>query len=128
MQWRLRNNQEYRDVKVLRDLSRRIVYAVHYIHSNGIVHRGPKPLSFLRLILSLIDTDASTDIQPGNFMLTFHNSQETISEVDLEEHTRLRWSQKVFPLRRVDGKPLNIHSPSYVVEPQPFDGGITNVS
>lgn len=45
MQFRLRSDQEYHDVRVLRELSRRIIYAIHYIHSKGFVHRGPKPPS-----------------------------------------------------------------------------------
>ncbi|KAL9122469.1 MAG: hypothetical protein Q9187_000979 [Circinaria calcarea] len=100
MQLRLGTDQGYRDVGVLRELSRQIVYAVCYIHSKGIVHR---------------------DIYPGNVMFALNNPLETVNEADLDEHTRLRWSQNVFPLRRVDGKPLTIHSPTYVVEPQPLD-------
>ena len=54
-------------------------------------------------------------------MFALNNPLEMIDEADLDEHTRLRWSQNVFSLRRVDGKPLTIHSPTYVVEPQPLD-------
>ena len=74
------------------------------------------------------DSDAWTDIQSGNFMFALDSPLERINEADLDEHTRLRWSQNVFPLCRVDGKPLNIHSPSYVVEPQPLDDRIINAS
>lgn len=42
MNAKLRDNQNYGDTRVLRELSRQLVYAVHYIHSKGIVHRGPK--------------------------------------------------------------------------------------
>lgn len=72
--------------------------------------------------------DASTDIYPGNVMFALNNPLETVNEADLDEHTRLRWSQNVFPLRRVDGKPLTIHSPTYVVEPQPLDSKKTETS
>lgn len=36
-------DEECPNMEVRRELSRQIVYAVHYIHSNGIVHRGAKP-------------------------------------------------------------------------------------
>ncbi len=74
------------------------------------------------------DSDALTDVQSGNFMFAFDNPLEWFNEADLVEHTRLRWSQNVFPLYRVDGKPLDVHSPSYVVEPQPVDDRVINAS
>lgn len=42
MQWRLGTNREQHDIRILRNLSRRMIYAVHYIHSKRTVHRGPK--------------------------------------------------------------------------------------
>lgn len=41
MNWDLDKN--YHNIGVLRELSRQMVYAVSYIHSKGIVHRGSKP-------------------------------------------------------------------------------------
>lgn len=36
-------DRNYGDTGILREVSRQLVHAVHYIHSKGIVHRGPKP-------------------------------------------------------------------------------------
>lgn len=41
--------------------------------------------------------------------------------MDLDEHTRLQRWQNVFTLRKVDGKPLNIHLPTDDVEPKPLE-------
>lgn len=54
-------------------------------------------------------------------MFALNNPLETTNEADLDEHTRLRCLQNIFPLQRLDGKPLTIHSPTYVVEPQPLE-------
>lgn len=40
MKFKYGTEKEFRDLGALRELSRQIVYAVHYVHSKGIVHRG----------------------------------------------------------------------------------------
>lgn len=61
-------------------------------------------------------------------MFSLKNPLEAINEVNLDEHTSSRQPLDVLPLRRVDGKPLNIHSPAYVVEPQPLINKIVDTS
>lgn len=43
MKSRADSAEAFRNIEVLREFSRQIVHAVNYIHSKGIVHRGPKP-------------------------------------------------------------------------------------
>lgn len=108
MYYRARIDEEFRDKGSLRQISRQIVYAVHHLHTKGIIHRGLKSSPLLCLMIS----DPSTDIQPANIMFALENPGDAINEAHLLAHT--------FPLHRVDGRPRNEHSPAYVVAPAPL--------
>lgn len=68
---------------------------------------------------------ASTDIQPESFLFALNNPCD---EPDLDDQTSPELSQTIYPLQRVDGKPLGAHSPTYVVRPQPLESNIVATS
>lgn len=68
---------------------------------------------------------ASTDIQPGNFLFALNRPRD---EPDLDDHTSPELSPTIYPLQRVDGKPLDAHSPTYIVRPQPLESNFVDTS
>lgn len=93
------------------------------------MHRGLKTLPLLLLIKwLLLIPGALTNIQPGNILFVLRNPRKAINEASLGEDTTLRLLQKTYPLRRIDGKPLDAHSPTYVAQAQPVESNVTSHS
>ena len=63
-----------------------------------------------------------TDIQPGNFMFTLLKPLNYLTEEDLlEYYPPCRWTRNIQSLERIDGKPLDKHSPQEIMASRPLE-------